>query len=79
LTVFSIFAPPTIAAGVQPITTIGFGNCSGAVREEADEARTDHDDPLRIDIGRNPDVDEPACSAAPPICTGKPKTTKEQG
>jgi hypothetical protein len=30
-------------------------------------------------IGRNPDVDEPACSAPPPICTGKPKTTKEQG
>jgi hypothetical protein len=35
-------------------------DCSVCTGEEADETRTDRDDPLRIDIGHNSNVDEPS-------------------
>ena len=46
------------------------GVCTG---EEADEARTDRDDPRRIDIGQNPQVDEPSLQHSTANCAGKSK------
>ena len=48
-------------------------DCDICTREEADEARTDRDNPRRIDIGQNPDVDEPSLQHSTAKCTGKPK------
>jgi hypothetical protein len=48
-------------------------DCSVCTGEEADEARTDRDDPWRIDVGHNPDVDEPSLQRSTAKCTGKPK------
>jgi hypothetical protein len=42
-----------------PQSQIAQLDCSICTGEEADEARTNRDDPRRIDIGQNPDVDEP--------------------
>ena len=43
-----------------PDSQIAQFDCGVCAGEEADEARTDRDDPRRIDTGYNPDVDEPS-------------------
>src|SRR5262249_44573531 len=48
-------------------------DCSVCTGEEADEARTDRDDPRRIDTGYNPDVDEPSLQHSTADCARKPK------
>jgi hypothetical protein len=48
-------------------------DCSVCASEEADEARTDRDDPRRIDTGHNPDVDEPGLQHSTADCAAKPK------
>src|SRR5215831_16402542 len=48
-------------------------DCSVCTGEEADEARTDRDDPRRIDTGYNPDVDEPSLQHSTADCASKPK------
>jgi hypothetical protein len=49
-------------------------NCGVCTSEEADEARTDRNDPRRIGSGQNPEVDEPSLQHSTAKCTGKPKT-----
>src|SRR5262249_34977398 len=46
------------------------GVCAG---EEADEARTDRDNPRRIYFGQNPDVDQPGLQHGTAKRAGKPK------
>jgi len=53
-----------------PIAQFDRSVCAG---EEADEARTDRDDPRRIDIGQNPQVDEPSLQHSTANCAGKSK------
>jgi hypothetical protein len=48
-------------------------DCSVCTGEEADETRTDRDDPRRIDIGHNSNVDEPSLQHSTANCAGKPK------
>jgi hypothetical protein len=48
-------------------------DCSVCTSKEADEARTYRDDPRRINIGYNPDVDEPSLQHSTANCTAKPK------
>src|SRR4030095_9365950 len=48
-------------------------DCSVCTSEEADEAGTYRDDPRRIDIGHNPDVDEPRLQHSTAKWTAKQK------
>src|SRR5215475_9491788 len=53
----------------SPIAQFDRSVCTG---EEADEARTDRDDPRRIDIGHNSNVDERSLQHSTADCAGKP-------
>jgi len=44
-------------------------DCSVCTSEEADETGTYRDDPRRIDIGHNLDVDEPSLQHSTANCT----------
>jgi len=49
-------------------------NCGVCTSEEADEARTERNDPRGIGSGQNPEVDKPSLQHSTAECTGKPKS-----
>src|SRR5262249_59446791 len=64
---FSVFRPKAIIFSQWQIAQFDCSVCTG---EEADETRTDGDDPRRIDIGHNSNVDEPSLQKSTANCTG---------
>jgi hypothetical protein len=63
---FSVFRPKAIIFSQWQIAQFDCSVCTG---EEADETRTDRDDPRRIDIGHNSNVDEPSLQNSTANCT----------
>jgi len=58
---------------IFPQCQIAQFDCSVCTSEEADEAGTYRDDPRRIGIGHNPDVNETSLQHNTAKCTAKPK------